>query len=57
MKAKYDALAAEGGSRAVKKAITKKEKKLGQKDKKSRPRTASGSSSGELASKFRVILF
>ncbi|TFK77138.1 DUF947-domain-containing protein [Pluteus cervinus] len=47
VKAKYDALSAEGGSRAVKKAITKKEKKLGQKDKKSRPRTATGSSQGQ----------
>lgn len=36
-KAKYDALATEGGKRAVKKAIEKKMKKIGQKEKKSRP--------------------
>jgi ribosomal RNA-processing protein 36 len=30
-------LAAEGGKRAVKKAIEKKQKKIGQKEKKSRP--------------------
>ncbi|KAG6890432.1 hypothetical protein C0995_008786 [Termitomyces sp. Mi166 len=37
MKARYEALAAEGGKRAVKKAIEKKQKKIGQKEKKSRP--------------------
>ncbi|KAJ6621701.1 hypothetical protein B0H10DRAFT_2017111 [Mycena sp. CBHHK59/15] len=37
VRARYDALAAEGGKRAVKKAIEKKQKKLGQKEKKSRP--------------------
>ena len=37
VKAKYDALAAEGGKRAVRKAIEKKQKKIGQKEKKSRP--------------------
>jgi len=37
LRAKYDALATEGGKRAVKKAIEKKQKKIGQKEKKSRP--------------------
>ena len=37
VKARYDALAAEGGKRAVRKAIEKKQKKIGQKEKKSRP--------------------
>jgi len=37
VKARYDALAAEGGKRAVRKAIEKKQKKVGQKEKKSRP--------------------
>jgi len=36
-RARYDALAAEGGKRAVKKAIEKKQKKIEQKEKKSRP--------------------
>ncbi|EDR14971.1 uncharacterized protein LACBIDRAFT_300621 [Laccaria bicolor S238N-H82] len=35
--ARYEALAADGGSRAVKKAIEKKQKKVSQKEKKSRP--------------------
>ncbi|KAK0446413.1 uncharacterized protein EV420DRAFT_1570547 [Desarmillaria tabescens] len=37
MHARYDALAQSGGERAVKKAIEKKQKKIGQKEKKSRP--------------------
>lgn len=37
LRAKYDALAATGGSRAVKKAMEKKQKKIGQKEKKRRP--------------------
>lgn len=37
IKARYDALAAEGGKRAVRKAVEKKQKKIGQKEKKSRP--------------------
>ena len=37
MQARYKALAAEGGKRAVKKAIEKRQKKIGQKEKKSRP--------------------
>ncbi|KAF9651889.1 DUF947-domain-containing protein, partial [Thelephora ganbajun] len=37
VKARYDALAAEGGKRAVRKAIEKKQKKIGQKEKKNRP--------------------
>ncbi|KAF9015123.1 hypothetical protein BDQ17DRAFT_1443068 [Cyathus striatus] len=37
MKARYEALAAEGGKRAVKKAIEKKQKKVSQKEKRSRP--------------------
>lgn len=36
-RARYEALAAEGGRRAVKKAIEKKQKKISQKEKKSRP--------------------
>ncbi|KAG7450561.1 DUF947-domain-containing protein [Guyanagaster necrorhizus] len=37
MRARYDALAQSGGERAVKKAIEKKQKKIGQREKKSRP--------------------
>ena len=37
MKARYEALAKEGGSRAVKKAILKKQKKVSQSEKRSRP--------------------
>lgn len=37
VKAKYDALAASGGRRAVKKAMDKKQKKVSQKEKKKRP--------------------
>lgn len=37
MKAKYDALAASGGRRAVKKAMEKKQKRVSQKEKKKRP--------------------
>lgn len=37
IRARYEALAADGGKRAVKKAIEKKQKKIGQKEKKSRP--------------------
>ncbi|KAL6309916.1 hypothetical protein BKA93DRAFT_889522 [Sparassis latifolia] len=40
LRAKYEALAATGGKGAVKKAIEKKEKKVGQKEKKRRPRPA-----------------
>jgi ribosomal RNA-processing protein 36 len=36
-RARYDALAAEGGKRAVKKVIDKKQKKISQKEKRSRP--------------------
>lgn len=36
-KARYEALAEEGGSRAVKKAILKKQRKVGQREKRSRP--------------------
>lgn len=36
-RARYEALASEGGKRAVKKAIEKKQKKISQKEKKSRP--------------------
>ncbi|KAG6334259.1 hypothetical protein ID866_4834 [Astraeus odoratus] len=38
-KARYDALAASGGRQAVKKAIEKKQRKIGQKERKSRPFT------------------
>ncbi|KIY64194.1 DUF947-domain-containing protein [Cylindrobasidium torrendii FP15055 ss-10] len=41
IKARYDALADSGGQRAVKKAIEKKQKKIAQKEKKSRPFSAS----------------
>ena len=37
MKARYEMLAKEGGQRAVKKAIEKRQKKVGQKEKRSRP--------------------
>ena len=39
VRARYDALAATGGKGAVKKAIEKKQKKISQKEKKSRPFT------------------
>ncbi|KAK1233037.1 rRNA biogenesis protein rrp36 [Marasmius sp. AFHP31] len=41
-KARYEALATEGGQRAVKKAIEKKRKKIGQKEKRSRPKGVGG---------------
>ena len=37
LRAKYDALAEAGGKGAVRKAIEKKQKKVGQKEKKKRP--------------------
>jgi len=37
LKARYEALAKEGGQRAVKKAIEKRQKKVHQKEKRSRP--------------------
>lgn len=37
MRARYNALAEQGGQHAVKKAIAKKQKKIEQKEKKSRP--------------------
>jgi ribosomal RNA-processing protein 36 len=37
MKARYEDIASSGGKRAVKKAIDKKQKKISQKEKKSRP--------------------
>jgi len=37
VRARYAALAVHGGDRAVKKAIERKQKKIGQKEKKSRP--------------------
>ncbi|KAJ7103569.1 hypothetical protein B0H15DRAFT_812788 [Mycena belliarum] len=59
-RARYDALAAEGGKRAVKRAIEKKQKKIGQKEKKSRPfakgnglKRKSGESEGGPAEKKR----
>jgi ribosomal RNA-processing protein 36 len=36
-RARYEALAAEGGNRAVKRAMEKKQKKTSQKEKRSRP--------------------
>ncbi|GLB36115.1 putative rRNA biogenesis protein RRP36 [Lyophyllum shimeji] len=59
VKARYEALAAEGGKRAVKKAIEKKQKKIGQKEKKSRPfgekrRREGGDSSGGREKRRRV---
>lgn len=42
MKARYDAIASNGGKRAVKKAIEKKQKKQNQKEKRSRPFPAPG---------------
>ncbi|KAF8898789.1 hypothetical protein BD779DRAFT_1485553 [Infundibulicybe gibba] len=64
-RARYDALAAEGGKRAVKKVIDKKQKKIGQKEKRSRPflagegdrnqkRTFSGGEGGGNAKRRRV---
>ncbi|OJA17160.1 hypothetical protein AZE42_00197 [Rhizopogon vesiculosus] len=48
MKARYEEIASSGGKRAVKKAIEKKQKKISQKEKKSRPFPASqaGDSAG-----------
>ena len=48
MKARYEEIASTGGKRAVKKAIEKKQKKISQKEKKSRPFPAgqSGDSAG-----------
>lgn len=37
MEARYEALAEEGGKRAVKKAIEKRQKKIGQREKRRRP--------------------
>ena len=37
LRARYDSLAQEGGQRAVKKAIEKRQKKIAQKEKKSQP--------------------
>lgn len=37
VRVRYEALAAEGGGRAVKKAMEKRQKKISQKEKKSRP--------------------
>jgi ribosomal RNA-processing protein 36 len=37
IRARYEALAADGGGRAVKRAMEKKQRKVGQKEKKSRP--------------------
>ncbi|KAI0032742.1 hypothetical protein K488DRAFT_70391 [Vararia minispora EC-137] len=45
LKARYDALAAEGGKRAVKKAIQKKQKKVSQKETRSRPFARGGDGS------------
>lgn len=42
VRARYDALAAAGGKGAVKKAIERKQKKVGQKEKKRRPFGADG---------------
>ncbi|KAG0693187.1 hypothetical protein DFH29DRAFT_839301 [Suillus ampliporus] len=44
-KARYEDIASSGGKRAVKKAIEKKQKKISQKEKKSRPFPANGDSS------------
>jgi len=45
-KARYEDIASTGGKRAVKKAIEKKQKKIGQKEKKSRPFPASQAGNG-----------
>lgn len=49
-KARYDAIAASGGSQAVKKAIEKKQKKISQKEKKSRPFAKGAFGQGAIAS-------
>ncbi|KAG6842241.1 hypothetical protein C0991_000211 [Blastosporella zonata] len=49
MKARYEALAAEGGKRAVKKVIEKKQKKIEQKEKKSRPFVKDGAKRRKVA--------
>jgi len=45
LRARHDALAESGGKRAVKKAIEKRQKKVSQKEKRSRPAAVSGASS------------
>jgi ribosomal RNA-processing protein 36 len=47
LKARYDAMAAEGGKRAVKKAIQKKQKKISQKETKSRPFARGSAQAGD----------
>lgn len=47
VRARYDDLAATGGKGAVKKAIEKKQKKISQKEKKSRPFTRERPSGGD----------
>lgn len=42
VRARYDELAERGGSKAVKKAIAKKQKKVAQSEKRSRPYEANG---------------
>ncbi|KAH6917420.1 DUF947-domain-containing protein [Coprinopsis sp. MPI-PUGE-AT-0042] len=53
-KARFEALSSEGGHRAVKKAIDRKQKKIGQKEKKSRP-YARGAGLEESGSQRRAI--
>lgn len=53
-KARYDALAEEGGNRAVKKAIAKKQKKIGQKEKRSRPFSRDGGQGGRPNKRQRI---
>lgn len=53
-KARFEALSSEGGHRAVKKAIDKKQKKIGQKEKKSRP-YARGAGLEESGSQRRAV--
>jgi ribosomal RNA-processing protein 36 len=57
VRARYDALAATGGKGAVKKAIEKKQKKISQKEKKSRPfaRERSGGEGQESSSRKRPL--
>jgi len=57
MKARYEEIASTGGKRAVKKAIEKKQKKISQKEKKSRPFPAGQSGDGAGGSQKRPARF
>jgi len=55
MKARYEMLAKEGGQRAVKKAIEKRQKKTSQKEKRSRPYLAAEGQAERPRKRSRVV--